>query len=502
MLSKVKVLVLLLIPVLLWGWGNDVEITTIHSSDYRYPVAYDMIWPNDTLMFAAIAFNDTAYGYVYYYKSSNQGQNWSPFGAYYWPSQGKIESIDLEFYGDTMYALWLMENGALLVHGLSFTGGSGATYPNTSDSTVSAFLEIAERGGNPIFYIATTEASADVDSFTIYKSTDYGATWNVVVNLPQVRSDYERTIRDFDFTTKSDTILLYYTYERKDTASNDHDIWTRVYMDDPSGNVTYSFLSAISINSTLDTRYPSLTAFGDYIICLYEANSDILYSYSTDYGDNFTRDIAFPFNTADSTEWASYARWWWGYISGGFNIIFLRENNLYYVETIIDADTISWDSPVLVSDQHTPQYFLLNIFNYSYRPKLVNRYNVATPAVIWNHDYSHINWPNPLPVYDSTKFYTDNMVATGVGEIAINKPLNIKVNTFATNNLHLEFSTPVDRNIKLFIFDVQGRQVKESEIVKGTQEITLDVHVLKPGIYFLRIKDRQATETRKFIKVR
>jgi len=49
MLSKVKVLVFLLIPVLLWGWGNDVEISTIHSSDYRYPVAYDMIWPNDTL---------------------------------------------------------------------------------------------------------------------------------------------------------------------------------------------------------------------------------------------------------------------------------------------------------------------------------------------------------------------------------------------------------------------------------------------------------------------
>jgi len=94
------------------------------------------------------------------------------------------------------------------------------------------------------------------------------------------------------------------------------------------------------------------------------------------------------------------------------------------------------------------------------------------------------------------------MIATGVGEIAINKHLNIKVNTFATNNLHLEFSTPVDRNMKLFIFDVQGRKVKESEIVKGTQEITLDVHALKPGIYFLRIRDRQATETRKFIKVR
>ena len=454
-------------------------------------------------MFAAIAFNDTAYGYVYYYISTDQGQTWSSFSAYYWPSQGKIKSIDLEFHGDTLYNLWLMENGALLLHGQDFTGGTWSSSPNTVDSTVSAFLEIADRGGSPIFYIATTEASVDADSFTIYKSTDYGTTWNVVLNQPVGRTGgYERTIRDFDFTTKSDTILLYYTYERKDTASNDHDIWTNIYKDDPSGNVTFGFQGVISTNSTLDTRYPSLTAFGDYIICLYEANSDILYSYSTDYGDNFTREIAFPFNTADSTEWAPYARWWWGYIWYGFNIIFLRENDLYYVETIIDADTISWDSPVLVSDQHTPQYFLLNIFNYSYRPKLVNRYNVATPAVIWNHDYSHINWPNPLPVYDSTKFYTDNMMATGVEEIAINKPLNIKVNTFATNNLHLEFSTPVDRNMKLFIFDVQGRKVKESVIAKGTQEITLDVHALKPGIYFLRIRDRQATETRKFIKVR
>jgi len=498
MLSKVKVLVFLLIPVLLWGWGDDVEITTLHTSDYQYPVTYDIVWPDDTLMFAAIAYNDTIYGYVYSYISTDQGQTWSSFSAYYWPSQRKIKSIDLEFYGDTLYTLWLMENGALLLQGRSFTVGRWSSILNISDSTVSAFLEIAERDGNPIFYVATTEATADVDSFTIYKSADYGATWNVVINEGVIRDNYVRTVCDFDFTTKSDTILLYYTYERVNTTSNDHNIWTNVYKDDPSGNVTYGFQGAISFDGTLDIKYPSLTALGNYVVCLYEANGDILYSYSTDYGENFTQDIAFPFNTADSTEWAPYARWWQLLSDRGYNIIYIRDNNLYYVETQIVADTISWGTPVLVSRRI--DYYFIYLFNYSYRPKLVNMYNVATPAVIWNLDYYHYSWPYPL--YDSTKFYTDNMIATGVGEIAINKPLNIKVNTFAANNLHLEFSTPVDRNIKLFIFDVQGRKVKESVIAKGTQEISLDVHTLKPGIYFLRIRDRQATGTRKFIKVR
>ncbi|MCD6154869.1 MAG: T9SS type A sorting domain-containing protein [Candidatus Verstraetearchaeota archaeon] len=501
MWSKVKVLVLLLIPVLLWGWGNDILISTTHASNYQTPVSYDMVWINDTLMFSAIAYNDTTTAYVVYYKSTDAGASWDSVN--FWTgSDLQVSSIDLEYYGDSLYTLWVLTNGDIAITKIDFNGRGWVSYYNSEDSTINAFLEIADRSGSPILYIATTEATADVDSFTIYKSTDYGTTWNTVVNEAILRGDYERTIRDFDFAIKSDTILLYYTYERKDTASNDHNIWTNVYKDDPSGNVTYGFQGAISYDATLDTRYPSLTALGEYVVCLYEANGDIFYSYSTDYGVNFTRDIAFPFNTTDSTEFAAYARWWSTFLSSGYNIIYIRENSLYYVETQIVADTISWGTPVLVSDQHTPEYYSVSLFNYSYRPKLVNRYNLATPAVIWNQDYYHYSWPYPIPLYDSTKFYTDNMIATGVGEIAINKHLNIKVNTFATNNLHLEFSTPVDRNMKLFIFDVQGRKVKESEIVKGTQEITLDVHALKPGIYFLRIRDRQATETRKFIKVR
>jgi len=501
MWSKVKVLVLLLIPVLLWGWGNDILISTTHASNYQTPVSYDMVWINDTLMFSAIAYNDTTTAYVVYYKSTDAGASWDSVNFWY-GSDLQVSSIDLEYYGDSLYTLWVLTNGDIAITNIDFNGWGWVSYYNSTDSTINAFLEIADRSGSPIFYIATTEATADVDSFTIYKSTDYGTTWNTVVNEAILRGDYERTIRDFDFVIKSDTILLYYTYERKDTTSNDHNIWTNVYKDDPSGNVTYGFQGAISYDATLDTRYPSLTALGNYVVCLYEANSDIFYSYSTDYGVNFTCDIAFPFNTADSTEWAPYAKWWNLFISYGFNVIFLRENNLYYVETVIDADTISWGSPVLVSDQHTPAYYLMSLFNYSYRPKLVNRYNVATPTVIWNTDYaSYVPYP-PYFIYDSTAFYTDNMLAVGIGEITTKKALNFKVNTFAMNNLHLEFSTPVDRNMKVLIFDVQGRKVKETEIVKGMTNVTLDVHTLKPGIYFLRVKDDRMMETRKFIKIR
>jgi hypothetical protein len=71
-------------------------------------------------------------------------------------------------------------------------------------------------------------------------------------------------------------------------------------------------------------------------------------------------------------------------------------------------------------------------------------------------------------------------------------------NSTNTDGTHIPASLPVVKGVK--IFDASGRQVKSVSFGTGTSEkISLDIHTLTPGIYFLEIEGQSTIVTKKLM---
>ncbi|HKR05287.1 MAG TPA: T9SS type A sorting domain-containing protein [Bacteroidia bacterium] len=88
-------------------------------------------------------------------------------------------------------------------------------------------------------------------------------------------------------------------------------------------------------------------------------------------------------------------------------------------------------------------------------------------------------------------------IATGISELALNSSLNIFPNP-ATNQLtigNIQFATE-----RVEIYDVLGHKVfNQGQAASSKEQITIDVSELKPGIYFLYIKQNQSIITRRVV---
>lgn len=55
-------------------------------------------------------------------------------------------------------------------------------------------------------------------------------------------------------------------------------------------------------------------------------------------------------------------------------------------------------------------------------------------------------------------------------------------------------------NFQIFIYNVLGLKVQQSEIENSQFEITIDVSSLSSGVYFVQVSDETQTKVLKFVK--
>lgn len=492
---------MVLIPSLLWGWGNDVIVDTLRSSAGQYPVAYDIVWPTDTNMIVAVAYNvNNADGYINLYQSRDNGQNWTLRFPIYWTGH-KVKDVRLAYDNENLFILWLGADGYLyyLVYDVELTAYlGGATVVIPPDSAIAGFIETITRGSDKYIYLIANTRNASYDSLKVFRSINYAAFQRVYTTF-WGNSTFYRTYRDLDLRLKGDTIIMYATYARTDRSTNDNDVYCYVFKD--TSNIFYfSYLLSIASESSIDETNPSLSVGpGGYGIAIYQVGNDLKYAFSTDYFTTFTT-YDFPYNTADSTEWAPYTKWWWvpPYLRG-FNTVFLRGYNVYFTESSCSGTSMIWYDPVLVSDQRPSSFHIGNLGNYNYYPRLSNRSGLAIPAIIWPYDFWHFV-PPYLFLYDSTYILVDNMNAVGVNEVStLPNILSFTVTAPSRDKIMLQFKDPTNENTNGNLISVDGRVLKNFEIPAGSREYEIKAAGLSSGVYFIQITGKTARGTKKII---
>ena len=70
-------------------------------------------------------------------------------------------------------------------------------------------------------------------------------------------------------------------------------------------------------------------------------------------------------------------------------------------------------------------------------------------------------------------------------------------------SINITLESPLATKASFAIIDIYGKQLhlKKQELVKGKQQINLEVENLSPGTYFISINTNKETVQRKFIKI-
>jgi hypothetical protein len=502
MVVKVMALVMAA-PVLLFAWGNDIVVDTFRRSENEFPICYDIMWPSDTNMIAAVGFNyNNTHSYVRLYKSTDGGQTWPNQAGINYPDHN-IKNIQLEYYGDFGIILWLTSDGLLwfLTFNLEDLTFLSAFQIASADSVISAFVEKIERSGTPYFYIATTSRTSDNDILRIHRSIGLGAFVQVdSITMPNTNLYY--TYKDLDAAVRGDSIKLYATFEVLERSTNNNDLKYWIFNDGPDSSFNYQATRTVEGEYGVNFRFPSLAVLSPgYLICLYETDSNIKYSFSNNYGFSLTT-YDFPFNYADSMETTPFTEWWaFPPLARGFNTVFTRNGNLYFVESSCAGGGMSWGTPVLVSNEHLYSSYFLRDQN-PYVPKLANRYDMSVPTVIWARDFSHYAYPTFF--YDSTYLCVDNMNAVRINEnnVASSGSLSFSVSGVSRGSIVLRFAQKTTDKLEGTIISTDGRVVKEFVINSGLENFSLDLKGLPGGIYFVNLKGKGMEGRKKFVLTR
>jgi hypothetical protein len=496
MLKRLMIIGMLIVPSMLYGWGNDVLVDVLRSSEGEYPIDFDVVVVGNTAI-AAIGTNIGGNFSIYIYKSPVPILNWQYLRSVTGFDRGG-SMINLDYLSDTVYIMILNDNYTLEVVKINPTTGNlyWSGWVDQHDSVTSAYMKVGEWNGHPRIYIAAITRGNNTDTIKVFR--DIGAGFQKVYQ-DYYQGPFIRTVRQMDVARVSDSAFIYMVYERLDTTTNLRDIYYFSWIDD-LGTDNFSPLREgywIAASTDDDEYAPSFAAIDSFAICLYTVNNDIKYVYSKNYMINFNR-YDLPFNTPDSSEWSPAVKSWYSYNFRGFDLLYIYGYNLYYSMGTILIDSISWNPPALISNQVNISYYIFrnkSIFS----PKLENGRGGYLPIVMWSYDYWHMI-PPFIFVYDSTYFLSDHMSATRIREFGRNEnAFGLKVNAINRGLVKISFSTPNDGVIHCSVVSADGRVVKEFIIPAGSEEFSFPVNNFKKGVYFIYMRKEGKELVQRFI---
>ncbi len=254
----IAMIVPLLLPVLLWAWGNDVRVWNFIPSGIEQPVAYDISWINDTTLIAGIGYtkwNNQDTSFVAIYRSYDNGQNWNLLT--YLAVSGKL--LNLQFENDTgsdSIYMMLHKGSSIILYKLDLTTLRGLANVY-SDSCEKAFIKQIRVGGVPYLFLAVGKERSQRDTLKVIRTNNLGIVDSIKYSFGIDDTGNIRTLRDFDIAIKSDTVLLYCTYEEKASIIN-KDIKAFVSQVPPSASIGYRGILNVAISSQAEI-YPSMS---------------------------------------------------------------------------------------------------------------------------------------------------------------------------------------------------------------------------------------------------
>ncbi|MEO0258338.1 MAG: hypothetical protein ABIM31_00495 [candidate division WOR-3 bacterium] len=502
-LKYVCMMMAVIMPTMLRAWGDDIVVHTSRRVDDRTPVCYDIIWPYDTVMVVAVTCNHSSSSldssYTILYKSSDGGVSWTSSSPIIGPRAEKIQLAHLPVE-DKLLILFLAERGDAYVVPVSYSDlqpvGFGVIEHGSADTTIDAQIATIEINGQWYCFVSTTVRSSSSDNLRIYKVTSD----NISLEREVVYSNtgFYHQYRDLGVFLKNDTIFVIGAFDvvpRGSSGTLTIGLHIRFY--DTNGNSLTGLSRFFTVGEGQVSFIPLSLGLGPrgYGMLIYEVNGDLKYIYTTDYFVNPSSTLDFPYNLSDSTETLPFTRHWEAFIPipyprliVGFNLVFVRGVNVYFVESTCESQDVSWGNLELVSNQ-IPRYYFGFMLNYLMRPKLCTRTFASVPAVIWNSDYYHYISVPPFFVYDSTQFIVDNMIASDIEEASSSGSGNQNFRIFCNKrNLYLSFDDYTTVEYKGLIYSTDGRIVREFEIPRGLRSLSVDLPSIPSGVYFLMLK--------------
>ncbi len=509
MINKKYVYALMLLPVLLFAWGEDSYITSTNSS--QYPVSYDLVIPNDTMMFCAYEFydyNNSNLNTFRIYMSQDTGRTWSYLNGFYYNSDSSslYNEIALDYMYDSLIVFFpskYLDMAYVIL--LPFADLSAYSLRGPIVFSMDTVLDIKFQkvyaDNIHHLYAMAMGKSADTSLIEVLRSDDNGNTWNSIIRR-NISWSSDIALRLLDFAARpygGDTIELVYAESYTNTSNNDYSIYYEVWRDVISQSpVNISGLHVLK--STGNYRECAVDIHGNMIVWTIVDSYRLYFAWSTDDG-NTIQLREYPYNSDFTTIYKIDMVTWYGLWGGGFNLSFVgydgTDTRVWYQEIIDYDDSIGFsDYRGMVSDSNT--YTYLANFSPYYRPRIKNYANLLTPAIMWHNDYYHLVGTPPIPIYDSTQFYIDYMAYTNVAERHVSES-NLKVNL--TGDV-LKAEVPFRGKLRVRILDIAGRVTEERVIEAEGNTVSMDISSLKHGIYFMTVEGENRVLKGKFIKLR
>ncbi|MEO0230778.1 MAG: T9SS type A sorting domain-containing protein [candidate division WOR-3 bacterium] len=502
MLKKcMQAILLISLPVFLYGWGNDVLIDVLRRDNNEWAVSYDVSWLDESRLIVGVGYNsfspsDTS-SYVSYYVSNDGGGQWQREALISWQGEeiSKIQFVDV---GSYLLTLW---QGTRYKYAISsqarnnLTNFSLATFTEP-DTIIGAGMDYLSRGVNNFLYIGvlTRNNTSGLDVIKLYKSVNFGA--------PQLIYQYGFSnttgyyfLRDVDVTLKSDTAVVLLTVEIMDRSTNKAVISYRVIKEDILGNLYYdAFGWQSSFSYPLDA---STSVIGGYALSLIKADGDLKCIFMSNYFEDKGM-YNYPFCRSDSAEQYPQVSGWKSGDDCGFHMVYTRGGTLYYSSSEAIGSNLFINSPVSINDQ-----FPVNIYNYywfprtyAYNPKVGNKGSTNVPVVVWPQDFWHIYYVYPW--YDSTFFAVDHQEAVRINEPQVANKLTFSTNLITSGYLEIKLTEPLSDFSDIKIFNIYGRQEMDLRLPPGAQEYTFNIGHLRSGVYFISLRSGNKEEVIRF----
>jgi len=122
---------------------------------------------------------------------------------------------------------------------------------------------------------------------------------------------------------------------------------------------------------------------------------------------------------------------------------------------------------------------------------------------ILNYEFNHqtpengVNYYRLRQVDEDGAFEYSNVISVLIGK---NETILVRPN-IVENNMFIELDSPVDDDILLEVFDLQGRLVKSYTLQNGNAQLELDLSSLNSGKYFIKAIDNGQLNVIRFVKL-
>jgi hypothetical protein len=456
-------------------WLSDLRLTNTSSPSYTNGSGVWCVAANGNFVHVVWYEDGSGLRDVYYKRSADGGTNWGTavrlsidFSNSWYPSLAVSGSVvHIIWHGfDSIYSQTFLYKRSV-DNGANFDGLKSLTH---NYSLYTGYASLSASGPN----VGMVWIDNNPEEVYFKRSLNNGINW-----LPDQKLTNNTT-------NKSDPTISI-------SGSNIHILWVNELVND----LYYKRSLDNGVNWGADTRltnspgvsvYPSVASSGSFIHSVWsdyrDGNYEIYYKRSSDNGSNWGNDVRLTNNSASSFR-PSVA------YSGQLVHVIWEDNRdgnyeIFYKRSTDNGTNWSTDTRLTSNSSISKQSFVC----------------VSGSAVhaVWtdNRDGNYEIYYKKNP--------TGNVGIKNIGT-AIPEQFSLSQNypnPFNQSTI-INFRCPLAGNVKINVFDVTGKEVKElvnEKLQPGTYQINFDAAELPSGIYFYTLKSNEFSETKKMILIK